>query len=101
MEPGQTEAIYDVDEEHERRLREEMAEANRRMFPWTAARLDELRAVFGPDCKVVYFRENGEERGERPDPSDGLTVAQLGIEQRSGAGESKHLRSDPPRRKRR
>jgi hypothetical protein len=40
---------------------------NRAAFPMTAAMLDQFRAVFGADTRVVHAQENGREIG-RPTP---------------------------------
>lgn len=42
---------------------------NRAAFPFAAAIVDQLRAVFGPEVKVSYASENGREVGRRLDES--------------------------------
>ena len=38
---------------------------NRDLFPFAAAKLDELREIFGADTKVVWAEENGREVGKK------------------------------------
>lgn len=45
---------------------------NRAAFPETAELMDELRAVFGPDVKLVWASEGGREIGVRG--PDGVPV---------------------------
>lgn len=41
------------------------AKRNREQFPGLAKIVDEFRAVFGPDVKLIYGEENGKKIGKR------------------------------------
>ena len=43
------------------------AQQNREIMPTVAKFVDEFRDVFGDDAKVVYAKENGVERGVKPE----------------------------------
>lgn len=45
------------------------AARNRAEFPVCAAFLDEMREVFGPDVRMVWVREAGQEMGRANDPA--------------------------------
>ena len=51
----------------------EVAEKRRTAMPVTAATLAMARAIFGPQCEVVWAEENGLKFRERTPP--GITVA--------------------------
>lgn len=59
------------------------AESNRAAFPETAKLVDELRAVFGPDVKLVWASEGGREIGKRF--ADGVPVTRAADEITRGA----------------
>ena len=47
-------------------------EENRKNMPTVTAWVDQMRALYGQDCKVTYACENGIELGEKP--VEGLDV---------------------------
>lgn len=55
------------------------AEDNRKRMPNVAKVIDEVRAVFGDGCKVLWAREGGYELGTPIDPSK-LVVPNVWIE---------------------
>ena len=50
-------------------------EENRARMPACTAFIDEMRAVFGADCKVTYACENGIELGEKFDESTAVQAS--------------------------
>lgn len=55
------------------------AKDNRARMPNVARMIDEIRAVFGQDCKVLWAREGGYELGTPIDPSK-LVVPNVWVE---------------------
>jgi hypothetical protein len=53
----------------------EQRSQNRERFPFAAARVDELRAVFGPGVKLLYASENGDSIGRSTDTLRGRWVS--------------------------
>ena len=39
--------------------------ANRARFPYAADRLDHLRSLFGPDCRLLHATQGADSIGER------------------------------------
>jgi hypothetical protein len=44
-------------------MSQDAAARNRALFPTAAAFVDEMRAAFGPDVRLIYAEENGETIG--------------------------------------
>jgi hypothetical protein len=47
--------------------RDEERSANRAAFPEAARIVDELRSVFGPGVKLLWWKENGQAIGDVPE----------------------------------
>ena len=64
-------------EEERQKAAKEKAEENRRRMPQVTAWVDQARAIFGDDVKVMYCKENGIEMGRKLE--GGISMAETSI----------------------